>query len=100
MNFQLPQPDDDFDYYGNSSQDESRGSQGRQFFLIFRLKLNQTNSIFFYSKCTFVLHIIDCVCISIQVEKLVRKLEQERCGLVYAHSLCFLAGCMRRWSCW
>ncbi|XP_015898080.1 chromatin-remodeling ATPase INO80 isoform X1 [Ziziphus jujuba] len=27
MNFQLPQPDD-FDYYGNSSQDESRGSQG------------------------------------------------------------------------
>ncbi|KAF3441996.1 hypothetical protein FNV43_RR15912 [Rhamnella rubrinervis] len=28
MNFQLPQPDD-FDYYGNSSQDESRGSQGR-----------------------------------------------------------------------
>lgn len=28
MNFQLPQPDDDFDYYGNSSQDESRGSQG------------------------------------------------------------------------
>ncbi|KAI5318254.1 hypothetical protein L3X38_037962 [Prunus dulcis] len=28
MNFQVPQPDDDFDYYGNSSQDESRGSQG------------------------------------------------------------------------
>ncbi|KAK3039618.1 hypothetical protein RJ639_027209 [Escallonia herrerae] len=31
MNFQLPQlqpQDDDFDYYGNSSQDESRGSQG------------------------------------------------------------------------
>lgn len=28
MNFQLPQPDDDFDYYGNSSQDESRGSRG------------------------------------------------------------------------
>ncbi|XP_027173868.1 chromatin-remodeling ATPase INO80 [Coffea eugenioides] len=29
MNFKLPQPDDDFDYYGNgSSQDESRGSQG------------------------------------------------------------------------
>ncbi|KAG7958774.1 hypothetical protein I3843_10G034500 [Carya illinoinensis] len=27
-NFQLPQEDDDFDYYGNSSQDESRGSQG------------------------------------------------------------------------
>ncbi|KAJ7976742.1 DNA helicase INO80 [Quillaja saponaria] len=25
MNFQLPQQDDDFDYYGNSSQDESRG---------------------------------------------------------------------------
>ncbi|KAJ8899032.1 hypothetical protein K2173_008857 [Erythroxylum novogranatense] len=28
MNFKLPQPDDDFDYYGNSSQDESKGSQG------------------------------------------------------------------------
>ncbi|EXB39079.1 DNA helicase INO80 [Morus notabilis] len=28
VNFQLPQPDDDFDYYGNSSQDESRGSRG------------------------------------------------------------------------
>ncbi|KAK6941781.1 SNF2, N-terminal [Dillenia turbinata] len=28
MNFQLPQQDDDFDYYGNSSQDESRSSQG------------------------------------------------------------------------
>ncbi|XP_030926528.1 chromatin-remodeling ATPase INO80 isoform X1 [Quercus lobata] len=28
VNFQLPQEDDDFDYYGNSSQDESRGSQG------------------------------------------------------------------------
>ncbi|KAJ4977855.1 hypothetical protein NE237_008635 [Protea cynaroides] len=28
MNFQLPQQDDDFDNYGNSSQDESRGSQG------------------------------------------------------------------------
>lgn len=31
MNFQLPKQDEDFDYYGNSSQDESRGSQGRQF---------------------------------------------------------------------
>ncbi|OMO51090.1 hypothetical protein CCACVL1_30011 [Corchorus capsularis] len=28
MNFKVPQPDDDIDYYGNSSQDESRGSQG------------------------------------------------------------------------
>ncbi|RXI04738.1 hypothetical protein DVH24_039012 [Malus domestica] len=29
MNFQVPRPDDDFDYYGNSSQDESRdGSVG------------------------------------------------------------------------
>ncbi|KAL3819763.1 hypothetical protein ACJIZ3_005668 [Penstemon smallii] len=28
MNFQLPKQDDDFDYYENSSQDESRGSQG------------------------------------------------------------------------
>lgn len=32
MNFKIPQPDDDFDYYGNSSQDESRGSQGTQLF--------------------------------------------------------------------
>ncbi|OVA12937.1 SNF2-related [Macleaya cordata] len=30
MNFQLPQQDDDFDNYANSSQDESRGSQGRR----------------------------------------------------------------------
>ncbi|WCJ33422.1 Chromatin-remodeling ATPase INO80 [Euphorbia peplus] len=29
MNLKVPRPDDDFDYYGNSSQDESRGSQGR-----------------------------------------------------------------------
>lgn len=28
MNFQLPKQDEDFDYYANSSQDESRGSQG------------------------------------------------------------------------
>lgn len=28
MNFQLPKQDDDFDYYENSSQDESKGSQG------------------------------------------------------------------------
>ncbi|CAA0829860.1 DNA helicase INO80 [Striga hermonthica] len=28
VNFQLPKQDEDFDYYGNSSQDESRGSQG------------------------------------------------------------------------
>ncbi|KAK7244510.1 hypothetical protein RIF29_39333 [Crotalaria pallida] len=28
MNFQLPERDDDFNYYGNSSQDESRDSQG------------------------------------------------------------------------
>ncbi|XP_051149034.1 chromatin-remodeling ATPase INO80 [Andrographis paniculata] len=28
MNFQLPKQDKDFDYYANSSQDESRGSQG------------------------------------------------------------------------
>lgn len=25
MNFQMPRQDDDFDYYGNSSDDESRG---------------------------------------------------------------------------
>lgn len=31
MNFQLPHPDDDSDYYGSSSQDESRGSQGALF---------------------------------------------------------------------
>lgn len=49
MNFQVPQPDDDFDYYGNSSQDESRGSQGRQFVLIFRQELSMTNLIFFFS---------------------------------------------------
>ncbi|XP_026425969.1 chromatin-remodeling ATPase INO80-like isoform X1 [Papaver somniferum] len=30
MNFQLPQQDDDFDNNGNSSQSESRGSQGRR----------------------------------------------------------------------
>ncbi|KAL1312465.1 hypothetical protein HN51_039075 [Arachis hypogaea] len=29
MNFQLPEQDDDFNYYENSSQDESRDSQGR-----------------------------------------------------------------------
>ncbi|KAG7027645.1 DNA helicase INO80, partial [Cucurbita argyrosperma subsp. argyrosperma] len=29
VNFQLPQPEDDFDYYANSSHDESRGSPGR-----------------------------------------------------------------------
>lgn len=34
MNFQLPKQDEDFDYYANSSQDESRGSQGRQFSLL------------------------------------------------------------------
>lgn len=34
MNFQLPKQDEDFDYYGNSSQDESRGSQGRHFGLL------------------------------------------------------------------
>lgn len=34
MNFQLPKQDEDFDYYGNSSQDESKGSQGRQFSLL------------------------------------------------------------------
>jgi DNA helicase INO80 len=28
MKFQLPQQDDEFDYYGNSSQDESRDNQG------------------------------------------------------------------------
>ena len=34
MNFQLPEQDNDFDYYGNSSQDESRDSQGRHYFYI------------------------------------------------------------------
>ncbi|XP_022925143.1 DNA helicase INO80-like isoform X2 [Cucurbita moschata] len=29
VNFQLPQPEDDFDYYANSSHDESRDSPGR-----------------------------------------------------------------------
>lgn len=35
MNFQLPQEDDDFDYYENSSQDESRNSQGRHALFIY-----------------------------------------------------------------
>lgn len=58
MNFQIPQPDDDFDYYGNSSQDESRGSQGRQFVLTFGLELSMTNLILFSSscKCACTLH--------------------------------------------
>lgn len=30
MSYKLPQRDDDFDYYGSSSQDESRGSQGNR----------------------------------------------------------------------
>ncbi|XP_010523710.1 PREDICTED: DNA helicase INO80 isoform X2 [Tarenaya hassleriana] len=30
INFKLPQPEDDFDYYGSSSQDESRSSQGME----------------------------------------------------------------------
>lgn len=34
LNFQLPQPEDDFDYYANSSQDESRGSPGTYFVII------------------------------------------------------------------
>lgn len=38
MNFKVPQPDDDFDYYGNSSQDESRGSQGSFFFFNSKLR--------------------------------------------------------------
>lgn len=52
MNFQLPQPDD-FDYYGNSSQDESRGSQGRQFsgFLDFQLSLAYSKSFPVYAIC-------------------------------------------------
>ncbi|XP_021724191.1 DNA helicase INO80-like [Chenopodium quinoa] len=29
VNFRVPHPEDDSDYYGSSSQDESRGSQGR-----------------------------------------------------------------------
>lgn len=32
MNFQMPRQDDDFDYYGNSSDDESRGGN----FVFFR----------------------------------------------------------------
>lgn len=39
MNFKLPQQDDDFDYYGNSSQDESRGSQGTHCFQLFSIHL-------------------------------------------------------------
>lgn len=39
MNFQLPKQDEDFDYYGNSSQDESKGSQGRYFSLLEKFHL-------------------------------------------------------------
>lgn len=46
MNFQLPQQDDDFDCYGNSSQDESRGSQGRHF--------DSSKFSFFFSSLYFV----------------------------------------------
>lgn len=41
MNFQLPRDEDgDFDYYGNSSQDESRGSQGMHFNVLFQIQFN------------------------------------------------------------
>lgn len=33
MSFQVPRLEDDFDNYGNESQDESRSSQGRLLFL-------------------------------------------------------------------
>jgi len=51
VNFQLPQQDDDFDYYGNSSQDESRGSQGRHYFNIFFL--------FIWDTVTWIFTIVD-----------------------------------------
>ena len=50
MNFKVPQHDGDFDYYGNSSQDESRGSQGRLFVFQHEIK----GSVGFYAcKYTF-----------------------------------------------
>lgn len=35
MNFQLPQPGDGFDSYGNSSQDDSASSQGTHLSILF-----------------------------------------------------------------
>lgn len=59
MNFKLPQQDDDFDYYANSSQDESRGSQGTHCFQPFsiHLKINRTH-ISFMLKLNIFLHIV------------------------------------------
>jgi hypothetical protein len=34
VNFELPEQDDDFEYYGNSSQDESRNIRGRHFLFL------------------------------------------------------------------
>lgn len=31
MNFRLPKPEDEVDYYGSSSQDETRSNQGTHF---------------------------------------------------------------------
>lgn len=31
MNFRLPKPEDEVDYYGSSSQDETRSNQGTNF---------------------------------------------------------------------
>lgn len=59
MNFKLPQQDDDFDYYANSSQDESRGSQGTHCFKPFsiHLKIKRTH-ISFMLKLNIFLHIV------------------------------------------
>lgn len=51
MNFKVPQPDDEFDYYGNSSQDESRGSQGRPFFYFFYFYNSKLSAPLFLFMC-------------------------------------------------
>lgn len=57
MNFKLPQQDDDFDYYGNSSQDESRGSQGTlSFKLCIFFALNYESLLSFVLVDSLLLH--------------------------------------------
>lgn len=92
MNFQLPQPDD-FDYYGNSSQDESRGSQGRQFFCIFGILTLISLFEVFACVCTFVLQFTFFVCIRCIhiVYNWWRKIVQER--LIFFCLICFFSVC-------
>lgn len=59
MNFKLPQQDDDFDYYANSSQDESRGSQGKHCFQSFSIHLKIKRShISFMLKLNLFPHMV------------------------------------------